>query len=76
MEKEKDVVNIVYKIAQLVRTIDDEDFEELEKIVDTQQQYYNPLKMKTTNRQHELAEHNAKMINTLKTLKELVNKRW
>lgn len=73
---EKDVVNIVYKIAQLVRTIDDEDFEELEKIVNTQQQYYNPLKMETTNRQHELAEHNAKMINTLKTLKELVNKRW
>lgn len=73
---EKDVVNIVYKIAQLVRTIDDEDFEELEKIVNTQQQYYNPLKMETTNRQHELAEHNAKMINTLRTLKELVNKRW
>lgn len=71
---EKDVVNIVYKIAQLVRTIDDEDFEELEKIVNTQQQYYNPLKMETTNRQHELAEYNAKMIDTLKTLKELVNK--
>lgn len=74
MNEEKDVVNIIYKISQLVREINDEDFQHLEEIVEEQDSYYNPLKMETTNKQHELAEHNMKMINTLKTLKELVSK--
>lgn len=74
MNEEKDVVNIIYKISQLVREINDEDFQHLEEIVEEQDSYYNPLKMETTRNQHELAEHNMKMINTLKTLKELVSK--
>lgn len=69
-----DAVNIVYKISELIRQLTDDDFKEFEDIIKQQEEYYNPLKMGTVNRQRELAEHNKKMLNCLKELKELVSK--
>lgn len=75
MEKEKDVVNIIFKISELVREIDEDDFKYLEEIVESQKNYFNPLKVATENRQHELAKHNERIICLLRELKELVNKK-
>lgn len=72
--KKHDPVNIVYKISELVRQLTDEDFKEFEDTIRQQEEYYNPLKMGTVNRQRELAEHNKKMVKCLKELKELVSK--
>lgn len=72
MSKKKDVVNIIYKISQLILSISDADFKELEEMIENQKEYYNPLKMGTTNKQHKLAEHNKKMVNCLKDLKQIL----
>ena len=72
--KKKDVVKIIYKISELVRQLTEDDFDELQIMIDGQKEYYNPLKMATTIKQHELAEHNEKMVKVLKELKELVSK--
>ena len=69
-----DPVNIVYKISELVRQLTDEDFKEFEETIKQQEEYYNPLKMATVNKQRELAEHNKKMVKCLKELKNLVQK--
>lgn len=74
MKKKKDIVNIIFKISELVRKISVEDFEYLEDMVENQKNYYNPLKMATTKNQHKLADHNEKMINILRELKQLVDK--
>lgn len=72
--KKHDPVNVVYKISELVRQLTDNDFKEFEETIKQQEEYYNPLKMGTVNKQRQLAEHNKKMVNCLKELKELVSK--
>lgn len=72
--KKHDAVNIVYKISELIRQLTDEDFKEFEDIIQQQEAYNHPFKMGTAIRQRELAEHNKKMVNCLKELRELVNK--
>lgn len=72
--KKHDPVNVVYKISELVRQLTDDDFKEFEETIKQQEEYYNPLKMGTVNKQRQLAEHNKKMVNCLKELKELVSK--
>lgn len=72
--KKHDPVNVVWKISELVRQLTDDDFKEFEEIIKQQEEYYNPLKMGTVNKQRQLAEHNKKMVNCLKELKELVSK--
>lgn len=72
--KKHDPVNIVYKISELIRQLTDDDFKEFEDIIKQQEEYYNPLKMGTVNKQRELAEHNKKMVICLKELKEIVSK--
>ena len=74
MTVKHDPVNIVYKISDLVKQLTDEDFKYFEEIIEQQEEYYNPLKMGTVNKQRELAAHNKKMVNCLKELKELVSK--
>lgn len=73
--KKHDPVNIVYKISQLVKQLNDDDFKEFEDIINQQEEYFNPLKSATVNEQRRLAEHNKKMVNCLKNLKELVDKK-
>ena len=72
--KKHDPVNIVYKISELVRQLTDDDFKEFKDIIKQQEEYYNPLKMGTVNKQRELSEHNKKMVICLKELKEIVSK--
>lgn len=72
--KKHDPVNIVYKISELIRQLTDDDFKEFKDIIKQQEEYYNPLKMGTVNKQRELAEHNKKMVICLKELKEIVSK--
>lgn len=69
-----DPVNIAYEISELVRQLTDEDFKEFEETIKQQEEYYNPFKMATVNKQRELAEHNKKMVKCLKELKNLVQK--
>ena len=73
--KEHDPVNIVYKISELVRQLNDDDFKKFENTIKEQEEYFNPLKMGTVNRQKQLADHNKQMVNCLRELRELVSKK-
>lgn len=70
--KKHDPINVVYKISELIRQLTDDDFKELENIIRQQEEYYNPLRMGTVNKQRELAKHNQKMVKCLKELKKMV----
>ena len=59
----------IKKIADLVLSITDEEFQDLETMAQEQCDYVNPLKCATTARQHVLGEHNKKMISYLRDLK-------
>lgn len=72
--KKHDPVNVVWKISELIRQLTDDDFKQFEEAIKQQEEYFNPLKMATVNKQRELAEHNKKMVNCLKELKKLVQK--
>lgn len=72
--KKHDPVNVVWKISELIRQLTDDDFKQFEETIKQQEEYFNPLKMATVNKQRELAEHNKKMVNCLKELKKLVQK--
>ena len=63
----------INKICQLALTITDEDFAEIQKIIDEQLAYQHPLKMATVNWQRELGEHNAAVVAKLKELIEVIN---
>ena len=73
--KEHDPVNIVYKISELVRQLNDDDFKKFENTIKEQEEYFNPLKMGTVNRQKQLADHNKQMVKCLRELRELVSKK-
>lgn len=72
MEKKHDSVNVIYKISQLTLSLTDEDFEELQEMIEGQKNYFSPLKPQTMHEQHELGEHNQKMIDCLKELKQIL----
>lgn len=72
MKQERDVVKEIFKISELVLSITDEEFEELEAMAQEQCDYMNPLKCATTARQHALGEHNKKMISCLRDLKNTI----
>ena len=69
-----DPVNKIYRIGKIIRTFTDEDFKEIEEIINQQESYYNPLKMGTVNKQRQLAEHNKKTLNCIRELKDLIGR--
>ena len=66
-------MNKINKICRLVLTITDEDFAEMQAIIDEQLSYTSPLKMATMSWQRNLGEHNAAVITKLKELIDVIN---
>lgn len=71
---DNDPVRKIYKIAEILRNITDNDIKQLEEMYKGQQEYSHPLKMGTVREQHELGNHNEKMVNCIKELRYLVTK--
>lgn len=70
--KETERENPIYKICMDVLKVTDDDIEELKEIAREQREYFNPLKMATQKWQHDLAEHNEKVIEKLEELRETI----
>ena len=66
-------MNKINKICRLVLTITDEDFAEMQKVIDGQLSYQHPLKMATVGYQRDLGRHNAAVIAKLKELIDVIN---
>ena len=66
-----DAVRIINKIHSLLDELTDEDFNRLETMTQKQLDYFNPLKKETTIKNHEIGNHNRKVITCLKKLKEI-----
>lgn len=64
--------NKIYKICEEVLTVSEDEIKELRDIAAGQKEYMQPLKMATTRRQHELGEHNDKVLDKLLELKEVI----
>lgn len=64
--------NKIYGICRNVLKITDEEIAECREIARGQQEYFSPLRMATTSWQHELGEHNNKVLDKLLELKEIL----
>lgn len=71
VKKSKDVISIIYKIRVLLDSITDEDFEELNDMVEGQITYNQPLKIATTQKSNMLGQYNKKVVDSLKDLKKI-----
>ena len=66
-------MNKINNICRLVLTITDEDFAEMQAIIDEQLSYTHPLKMATMSWQRKLGEQNTAVITKLKELIDVIN---
>lgn len=60
----------ICKICEDILKISDEDIMEVRDIANKQKEYFNPLKMATTEWQHGLGEYNDKVLDALIALKK------
>lgn len=66
--------NKIYKICEMVLEVTDEEIKEIRDIAEGQKLYLNPLKMNTSHWQHQLGEHNDRVIDALINLKTEIEK--
>ena len=59
-------------ICQAILGITDDDFSEIEEIIEQQLNYINPLRMATTGYKNQLGRHNRDVVNKLRELKEIL----
>lgn len=65
-------IHAINEVCMAVLALADTDFEEMEAVIKDQQEYNHPLKMATTLRQGELAEHNRRVLDKVKELKAVL----
>ncbi len=68
-EKEISVEKIEIACKEVLK-ITEEELKEMEKIAQQQMEYFNPLKMETAGWQHELGQHNKRVVKKIRELKE------
>lgn len=66
-----DATTVIYFIKNLLESVPDESWSDLDDMIEQQLSYQHPLKMATTMRQHALGEANKKVVDKLKELKEV-----
>ena len=59
-------------ICEAILCIADEDFAEMEEIIEQQLNYINPLRMATTGYKNQLGRHNRDVVDKLRELKEIL----
>ena len=66
--------NKIYEICEMVLEITDEEIKEIRDIAEGQKSYIHPLKLATQRWQHQLGEHNDRVIDALINLKTEIEK--
>lgn len=72
MKKERDGVKEIEKVCKAVLKLQYEDFIAMDKVIQEQSGYTHPLKMSTTRWQHELGEHNKRVMAALRNLHKVL----
>ena len=72
-EKPRDGIKEIEKVCIAVMKLKDSDFVTTEAMYTEQLEYTHPFKHGTANRQHRLGEHNRKVIEALKNLREVIS---
>ena len=69
---EKEIIDIMYEVSQLVLQITPEQFEEAQQMIDEQRNYINPFMYERQRKFHLLAEHNQKMLDVVKQMQKIL----
>ncbi len=64
----------INSVCKMILALTDEDFAEMDEIIDEQKNYCNPLRMATSAWQNQLGDHNANVVEKLKELKAEIEK--
>lgn len=64
------IVNKIYKISTIIKTISDEEMQEMKEIIDSQLNYVHPFKHKQAKKQGELGNHNQKVYDLISELRK------
>lgn len=70
----RDVIKVIHNISQQIMSITDDELADLQKMVDKQNDYINPLKPATSAKIQNIGEHNQKMLDLIKALRDLLIK--
>lgn len=70
--KERNGVKEIEKVCKAVLKLQYEDFIAMDKVAQEQIEYMHPLKMATANWQHELGEHNKRVMVALRNLHKVL----
>jgi len=73
-DKKRDGIKEIHKMCKAILKLQDSDFEEVEKMIEEQERYSHPLKCYSAKKLNEIGNHNSKIINMLKQLKEIITK--
>ena len=68
----RDGIQEINKVCMAVMELTDEDFAQVREMAEQQSNYVHPLKNATARRQQELGDHNARVIDALYTLREII----
>lgn len=71
-DTKKAAISKLNKICMEIVRLNDFDFKEMESVIQEQAEYIHPLKNATAARYHSLAEHNKKVLASLRSLKETI----
>ena len=72
MKNKRDGVKEIEKVCMAVLNLEIEDFAEMDRVAQKQCEYAHPLKMATARWQNELGEHNKKVMEELKNLRNVL----
>lgn len=60
------------EICKMILTLNEEDYANAAEVINSQKAYVNPLRMATQGWQNELGRYNAKVVEKIKELHELL----
>lgn len=72
MKIERDGIKEINKVCKAVLKLTDADFEQVKLMAEGQINYLSPLKPATSSSQHQLGEHNTRVLNALRSLQEII----
>lgn len=72
MVKERNPIREINKVCKAALKLQESDFTAMEEIITQQSEYNSPLKMATNIRQSKLSEHNRRVVDKLKELREVI----
>ena len=67
-----DSIQKVNKICKAVKALNEEDFTAIAEMAKEQQGYIHPLKMATASKHNKIGEHNSRVLEALKNLKNVI----